>query len=88
MRPVMACDRSGIRFLLHFATDCPAGRPDVLVIVASILSTAPLPVRDVVLQAAVPKVTTPAACLTCAAACRLIRVDRCEHVKLRIFKCY
>ncbi|TWW59680.1 ADP-ribosylation factor-binding protein GGA3 [Takifugu flavidus] len=55
MRPVMACDRNGIRFLLHFATDCPAGRPDVLVIVASILSTAPLPVRDVVLQAAVPK---------------------------------
>uniref|UniRef100_A0A674NI46 Golgi associated, gamma adaptin ear containing, ARF binding protein 3a n=1 Tax=Takifugu rubripes TaxID=31033 RepID=A0A674NI46_TAKRU len=55
MRPVMACDRNGIRFLLHFATDCPAGRPDVLVMVASILSTAPLPVRDVVLQAAVPK---------------------------------
>lgn len=84
----MACDRDGIRFLLHFATDCPAGRPDVLVIVASILSTAPLPVRDVVLQAAVPKVATPAACLTRAAACRLIRIDRCERVEIRIFKCY
>lgn len=84
----MACDRNGIRFLLHFASDCPAGRPDVLVIVASVLSTAPLPVRDVVLQAAVPKVTAPAAYLTCAAACRLIRVDKCEHVKIRICKCY
>lgn len=85
---MMACDRNGIRFLLHFATDCPAGRPDVLVLVASILSTAPLPVRDVVLQAAVPKVTAPAARLTCAAVCRLIHVDIGERVKIRIFKCY
>lgn len=50
------CDAHGIRFLLHAAADCPPGRPDVLVLVASILSTAPLPARDVVLQAAVPKV--------------------------------
>uniref|UniRef100_H3CIU9 Golgi associated, gamma adaptin ear containing, ARF binding protein 3a n=1 Tax=Tetraodon nigroviridis TaxID=99883 RepID=H3CIU9_TETNG len=53
--PVTVCDAHGIRFLLHVATDCPPGRPDVLVMLASILSTAPLPARDVVLQAAVPK---------------------------------
>ncbi|KAM8771627.1 ADP-ribosylation factor-binding protein GGA3a [Acanthopagrus schlegelii] len=53
--PVTAYDKNGIRVLLHFATDCPAGRPDVLVMVASMLNTAPLPVSNIVLQAAVPK---------------------------------
>ncbi|XP_029908492.1 ADP-ribosylation factor-binding protein GGA3a isoform X2 [Myripristis murdjan] len=53
--PVTAYDKDGVRVLLHFATDCPPGRPDVLVMVASMLNTAPLPVRNVVLQAAVPK---------------------------------
>lgn len=42
--------------LLNFASDCPPGRPDVLVMVVSMLNTAPLPVHNVVLQAAVPKV--------------------------------
>uniref|UniRef100_A0A8C6MAH3 Golgi associated, gamma adaptin ear containing, ARF binding protein 3 n=1 Tax=Nothobranchius furzeri TaxID=105023 RepID=A0A8C6MAH3_NOTFU len=51
--PVTAYDRNGVRVLLHFATDCPPGRPDVLVMVASMLNTAPLPVRNIVLQAAV-----------------------------------
>uniref|UniRef100_A0A4W6FQG0 Golgi associated, gamma adaptin ear containing, ARF binding protein 3a n=1 Tax=Lates calcarifer TaxID=8187 RepID=A0A4W6FQG0_LATCA len=55
MSPVTAYDKNGVRVLLHFATDCPPGRPDVLVIVASTLNTAPLPVRNIVLQAAVPK---------------------------------
>lgn len=54
--PVTAYDKNGVRLLLHFATDCPPGRPDVLVMVASLLNTAPLPVRSIVLQAAVPKV--------------------------------
>lgn len=54
--PVTAYDKNGVRVLLHFATDCPPGRPDVLVIVASMLNTAPQPVRSIVLQAAVPKV--------------------------------
>ena len=54
--PVTAYDKDGIRVLLHFATDCPSGRPDVLVIVVSMLNTAPLPVSNIVLQAAVPKV--------------------------------
>ncbi|XP_022620781.1 ADP-ribosylation factor-binding protein GGA3-like isoform X3 [Seriola dumerili] len=53
--PVTAYDKNGVRVLLHFATECPAGRPDVLVIVASMLNTAPQPVRSIVLQAAVPK---------------------------------
>lgn len=43
--------------LLNFASDCPPCRPDVLVLVVSMLNTAPLPVQNVVLQAAVPKVT-------------------------------
>lgn len=54
--PVTAYDKNGIRVLLHFASDCPPGRSDVLVMVASMLNTAPLPVRNIVLQAAVPKV--------------------------------
>ncbi|XP_037328753.2 ADP-ribosylation factor-binding protein GGA3a isoform X2 [Pungitius pungitius] len=53
--PVTAYDKNGVRVLLHFATDCPVGRPDVLVMVASMLNTAPQPVRNITLQAAVPK---------------------------------
>ncbi|XP_062403786.1 ADP-ribosylation factor-binding protein GGA3a isoform X2 [Sardina pilchardus] len=53
--PVTAYDKDGVRVLLHFASECPPGRPDVLVIVVSMLNTAPLPVSCVVLQAAVPK---------------------------------
>ncbi|XP_063057855.1 ADP-ribosylation factor-binding protein GGA3a [Engraulis encrasicolus] len=53
--PVTAYDKDGVRVLLHFASESPPGRPDVLVIVVSMLNTAPLPVKSVVLQAAVPK---------------------------------
>ncbi|XP_052392618.1 ADP-ribosylation factor-binding protein GGA3 [Carassius gibelio] len=53
--PVTMYDKDGVRVLLHFAMDCPPGRPDVLVMVVSLLNTAPLPVRSIVLQAAVPK---------------------------------
>ncbi|KAK1785650.1 hypothetical protein P4O66_018999, partial [Electrophorus voltai] len=53
--PVTAYDKDGVRMLLHFATDCPPGRPDVLVIVVSVVNTAALSVQNVVLQAAVPK---------------------------------
>ncbi|KAM4603250.1 ADP-ribosylation factor-binding protein GGA3a [Polymixia lowei] len=53
--PVTAYDKDGVRVLLHFATDCPPGRADVLVMVASMLNTAPLAVGNIVLQAAVPK---------------------------------
>lgn len=54
--PVTAYDKDGVRVLLHFATDHPPGRPDVLVVVVSMLNTAPLLVKNVVLQVAVPKV--------------------------------
>lgn len=53
--PVTAYDKNGVRVLLHFASDCPAGRPDVLVMVASMINTAPLYVRNIAMQAAVPK---------------------------------
>ncbi|XP_043097985.1 ADP-ribosylation factor-binding protein GGA3a isoform X2 [Puntigrus tetrazona] len=53
--PVTACDKDGVRVLLHFATDHPPARPDVLVVVVSMLNTAPLLVKNVVLQVAVPK---------------------------------
>ncbi|XP_029013817.1 ADP-ribosylation factor-binding protein GGA3 [Betta splendens] len=53
--PVTAYDKDGVRVLLTFASDCPPGRPDVLVMVVSMLNTAPLAVHSVVLQAAVPK---------------------------------
>ncbi|XP_051940045.1 ADP-ribosylation factor-binding protein GGA3a isoform X2 [Hippocampus zosterae] len=55
MCPVTAYDRRGVRLLLHFASDCPPGRSDVLIIVASMLNTSPLLVKDIALQAAVPK---------------------------------
>ncbi|XP_077474355.1 ADP-ribosylation factor-binding protein GGA3 [Stigmatopora argus] len=53
--PVTAYDKDGVRVLLNFASESPPGRPDVLVMVVSMLNTAPLPVQGVVLQAAVPK---------------------------------
>ncbi|XP_032065332.1 ADP-ribosylation factor-binding protein GGA3 isoform X2 [Thamnophis elegans] len=53
--PVTAYDKNGLRILLHFAKECPPRRPDVLVVVVSMLNTAPLPIKNIVLQAAVPK---------------------------------
>ncbi|MGH0144848.1 UNVERIFIED_CONTAM: hypothetical protein FKN15_035201 [Acipenser sinensis] len=53
--PVTAYDKNGFRVMLHFARDPPAGRADVLVTVLSMLSTSPLPIRNIVFQAAVPK---------------------------------
>ncbi|KAI1886734.1 hypothetical protein AGOR_G00198860 [Albula goreensis] len=38
-----------------FAQDCPPSRPDVLVVVISMLSSAPVPVTNIRFQAAVPK---------------------------------
>ncbi|KAM9314326.1 ADP-ribosylation factor-binding protein GGA3a [Pholidichthys leucotaenia] len=53
--PVTVYDKNGVRVVLHFATDCPPGRPDVLVMVATMLNTAPQPIKNIVLQVAVPK---------------------------------
>ncbi|XP_049740347.1 ADP-ribosylation factor-binding protein GGA1 isoform X3 [Elephas maximus indicus] len=54
--PVTVYDQHGFRVLFHFARDPLPGRPDVLVVVVSMLSTAPLPIRNIVFQSAVPKV--------------------------------
>ncbi|CAL8284587.1 unnamed protein product [Boreogadus saida] len=53
--PLTAYDKDGMRVLLNFAADGPPGRPDVLVLVVSMLNTAPVAVQNMVLQAAVPK---------------------------------
>uniref|UniRef100_A0A4W3IRY7 Uncharacterized protein n=1 Tax=Callorhinchus milii TaxID=7868 RepID=A0A4W3IRY7_CALMI len=54
--PVTVFDQHGFRVLFHFAGSGPLGRPDVLVIVISMLSTSPLPISNIHFQAAVPKV--------------------------------
>ncbi|XP_074082984.1 ADP-ribosylation factor-binding protein GGA1 isoform X3 [Macrotis lagotis] len=54
--PVTVYDQHGFRILFHFARDPLPGRPDVLVVVVSMLSTAPKPIRNIVFQSAVPKV--------------------------------
>ncbi|XP_023670407.1 ADP-ribosylation factor-binding protein GGA1 [Paramormyrops kingsleyae] len=54
--PVTVFDRHSLRVLFHFARDSPPGRPDVLVVVISMLSSAPVPVTNIRFQAAVPKV--------------------------------
>ncbi|XP_078540193.1 ADP-ribosylation factor-binding protein GGA1 isoform X1 [Lissotriton helveticus] len=54
--PVTVYDNSNFRVLFHFARDSPPGRLDVLVVVISMISTAPVPVKNIVFQAAVPKV--------------------------------
>lgn len=53
-----AYDKDGVRVLVNFASDCPPGRPDVLVMVVTTVNTAPVPVHNMVLHAAVPKVNT------------------------------
>ncbi|KAG8446150.1 hypothetical protein GDO86_013853 [Hymenochirus boettgeri] len=55
--PVTAYDKNGFRILLHFAKECPPGHNDILVVVISMLNTAPLPIRNILFQAAVPKVS-------------------------------
>ncbi|CAL8388596.1 unnamed protein product [Arctogadus glacialis] len=54
--PVTVFDKHGLRVLFHFARDCPRSRPDVLVVIISMLSSAPLPISSVRFQSAVPKV--------------------------------
>uniref|UniRef100_A0A8D1B5Y9 Golgi associated, gamma adaptin ear containing, ARF binding protein 1 n=2 Tax=Sus scrofa TaxID=9823 RepID=A0A8D1B5Y9_PIG len=54
--PVTVYDQHGFRVLFHFARDPLPGRSDVLVVVVSMLSTAPHPIRNIVFQSAVPKV--------------------------------
>nr|AAI55256.1 Gga1 protein [Danio rerio] len=55
MLPVTIFDKHSLRVLFHFAKDPPPARPDVLVVIISMLSSAPLPITNVRFQAAVPK---------------------------------
>uniref|UniRef100_UPI003AAC1394 ADP-ribosylation factor-binding protein GGA1-like isoform X2 n=1 Tax=Centroberyx gerrardi TaxID=166262 RepID=UPI003AAC1394 len=54
--PVTVFDKHSLRVLFHFARDCPPSRPDVLVVIISMLSSAPVPVTNIRFQSAVPKV--------------------------------
>ncbi|KAK2815720.1 hypothetical protein Q5P01_026187 [Channa striata] len=54
--PVTVFDKHSLRVLFTFARDCPPSRPDVLVVIISMLSSAPVPVTNIRFQAAVPKV--------------------------------
>ncbi|XP_068585146.1 ADP-ribosylation factor-binding protein GGA1-like [Cebidichthys violaceus] len=54
--PVTVFDKHSLRVLFTFARDCPPSRSDVLVVIISMLSSAPVPVANIRFQAAVPKV--------------------------------
>ncbi|XP_072319929.1 ADP-ribosylation factor-binding protein GGA1-like isoform X2 [Eucyclogobius newberryi] len=54
--PVTVMDKHSLRVLFTFARDCPPSRPDVLVVIISMLSSAPVPITNVRFQAAVPKI--------------------------------
>lgn len=53
--PVTIFDKHSLRVLFHFAKDSPPARPDVLVVIISMFSSAPVPITNVRFQAAVPK---------------------------------
>ncbi|XP_063270620.1 ADP-ribosylation factor-binding protein GGA2 isoform X2 [Prinia subflava] len=53
--PLTVYDRDGFKAMLHLCREPAPGRPDVLVMVLSMLSTSAHPVKDIVFQAAVPK---------------------------------
>ncbi|KAM7091521.1 ADP-ribosylation factor-binding protein GGA2 [Ciconia maguari] len=53
--PLTVYDRNGFKAMLHFSRDPAPGRPDVLVLVLSMLSTSAQSIKDIAFQAAVPK---------------------------------
>ncbi|XP_074553688.1 ADP-ribosylation factor-binding protein GGA1-like isoform X2 [Halichoeres trimaculatus] len=53
--PVTVFDRHSLRVLFHFARDSPPSRPDVLVVIISMLSSAPVPVTNINFQTTAPK---------------------------------
>ncbi|KAM9844034.1 ADP-ribosylation factor-binding protein GGA1-like isoform 2-T2 [Aulostomus maculatus] len=48
--PVTVFDGHSLRVLFHFARDSPPSRPDVLVVIISMLSSAPVPVTNIDFQ--------------------------------------
>ncbi|XP_040917876.1 ADP-ribosylation factor-binding protein GGA1-like [Toxotes jaculatrix] len=55
MLPVTVFDGHSLRVLFHFARDSPPSRPDVLVVIISMLSSAPVPVTDINFETTAPK---------------------------------
>ncbi|KAM9394101.1 LOW QUALITY PROTEIN: ADP-ribosylation factor-binding protein GGA1-like [Pholidichthys leucotaenia] len=53
--PVTVFDGHSLRVLFHFARNSPPSRPDVLVVIISMLSSAPVPVTNINFQITVPK---------------------------------
>nr|XP_010305445.1 PREDICTED: ADP-ribosylation factor-binding protein GGA2 [Balearica regulorum gibbericeps] len=53
--PLTVYDRNGFKAMLHFSRGPVPGRPDVLVMVLSMLSTSAQPIKDIAFQAVVPK---------------------------------
>ncbi|CAL8331840.1 unnamed protein product [Merluccius merluccius] len=53
--PITVRDQAGVHVSLHFARDPPAGGSSMAVVVLSAVNTSPLPVRNFLFQAAVPK---------------------------------
>ncbi|KAI3360124.1 hypothetical protein L3Q82_014438, partial [Scortum barcoo] len=53
--PVTVFDGHSLRVLFHFARDSPPSRPDVLVVIISMLSSAPVPVTNINFQVTAPK---------------------------------
>lgn len=53
--PKIAYDKNNLKIVLHFGKDRP--RPDVQVMVVSVMSSCNTPIKNFVFQAAVPKVS-------------------------------
>ncbi|KAM6966451.1 ADP-ribosylation factor-binding protein GGA1-like [Tautogolabrus adspersus] len=53
--PVTVFDGHSLRVLFHFARDSPPSRPDVLVVIISMLSSAPVPVTNISFQTTAQK---------------------------------
>lgn len=53
--PATPYDKNNLKLVIHFAKDRP--RPDVAVMVVSVMSTNTIPVKNFTFQAAVPKVS-------------------------------
>ncbi|XP_067089276.1 ADP-ribosylation factor-binding protein GGA1-like [Osmerus mordax] len=53
--PVTVFDGHSLRVLFHFARDVPPSRPDVLVVIVSMLSSAPTPVTSIHLHTSAPQ---------------------------------
>uniref|UniRef100_A0A7N5ZY06 Golgi associated, gamma adaptin ear containing, ARF binding protein 1 n=1 Tax=Anabas testudineus TaxID=64144 RepID=A0A7N5ZY06_ANATE len=53
--PVTVFDGHSLRVLFHFARESPPSRPDVLVVIISMLSSAPVPVTNINFQTTAPQ---------------------------------